>query len=174
MDDLVPQHDGRLHRLPVEEETSKDLVQELLAEGKHLVREEVRLMRLEVQALASEGRERLERDLATARAELKAEGTRAARAGAAIGVGGVLAQAALYLALFAAVFALDLAMPLWLAALLVAAVVGVPGAILLRGGVTRLKRVRLTPRRTVHQLKEDRQWMREKAHALRSTIRANG
>lgn len=173
MHDLVPHHNGRLQQVPVEDESSKDLVKELVAEGKHLVREEVRLVRLEVQAIVSEGRQRLDSDLAMAKAELKNEGKNLVRAGGTIGVGGILAHAALYLGLFAAVFALSTAMPLWLAALIVAAVVGIAAAFMVRGGINRFKRVRFTPSQTVHQLQEDKQWMREKALALKSTIRAN-
>ena len=173
MYDLVTHHDGRLQRVPVEDESSKRLVQELLAEGKHLVREEVHLIRLEMEALVSESRQRFDRDLATARAELKEQGQEAVRAGGAIGVGGILAHAALYLVLFAGVFGLSAAMPLWLASLIVAAVVGMVAAFLVRGGITRFKRVRFTPRRTAQYLQEDKQWMKEKAHALKSSIRAN-
>jgi hypothetical protein len=173
MHDLVPHHNGRLQQVPVEDESSKELVKELLAEGKTLVREEVRLLRLEVQALVSEGRQRLDRDFAMAKAELKNEGKNLVRAGGTIGVGGILAHAALYLGLFAAVFGLSTAMPLWLATLIVGAVVGIAAMVMMRGGITAFKRVRFTPLQTVHQLKEDKQWMREKAHALKSTIRAN-
>lgn len=173
MHDLVPHHNGRLQHEPVEDESSKDLVKELFAEGKHLVREEARLLRLEMQALVSEGRHRFDRDIATLKAELKEEGKNAVRAGGAIGVGGILANAALYLGLFAAVFGLSTAMPLWLASLIVAAVVAIAAAFLVRGGINRFKRVRFTPLQTVHQLQEDKQWMREKALALKSTIRAN-
>jgi hypothetical protein len=158
----------------LEDESSKELLHELVAEGKRLLREEARLMRLEVQAIGQEGRLRVDRDLATLRTELANEGKKAARAGTAIGVASVLGHAGLLLALFAAVFGIATWMPLWLAALVVAAVVVVSATIVMISGVNGIKRVSITPRRTIEQLQEDTQWMREKWHALKSAIRANG
>src|SRR5687767_7574457 len=109
----------RLPHRALEDESSKDLLGELVAEGKRLLREEARLLRLEAQAIGQEGRLRVDRDLATLRAELASEGKKAARAGTAIGVASVLGHAALLLILFAAVFGIANWVPLWLAALLV-------------------------------------------------------
>ncbi|HUQ08441.1 MAG TPA: phage holin family protein [Kofleriaceae bacterium] len=157
---------------PMDGESSKELVREFMNEGKHLVHEQVRLMRMEVQTLVREGRERMQHDMSLAKTELKEEGAKLTRAGGAVGLGGILAHAAMYFVLFAAVFALDLVLPLWAATLIVAAVVGVVAAFLISGGINRIKRVRFVPRRTVQHLQEDRQWMNEKTHALKSAIRA--
>ena len=159
--------------VPVEDESTKDLLRELIAESKHLLQEQVHLMRLEFHDISEEGLRRLEQDVAIAKAEMKDELRTAVRAGEVIGAGGLLAHAGLYLALFAGVFALGLIMPYWLASLIVAAVAAAGGLLLVASGVHRIKEVRLVPRRTVQQLQEDRLWMREKSRALKSTVRAS-
>jgi len=160
-------------REPLEDESTTELVREFVQEGKRLMREEARLVRLEMQTLVDEGRQRLERDVASAKEEIKEEARKAARAGGAIGAGGILGHAALYLVLFTVVFGLSEVMPLWAASLIVALVVGGAAAFLIYGGIERLKSVHLAPRKTLHHLQEDKQWMKDRAHALRSTIRAN-
>jgi fatty acid desaturase len=170
MNDTRMRGDGRTRGNRFADDSSKELVQQFLAEGKNFVREEAALIRLEVEEIADEARQRLRSDLASAKAELRTEGKKVARAGGVLAGGGVLAQAALYLGLFAVVFALATVMPLWGATLLVAVVVGVVGAFLIYGGIHQMKRVTL--RKTVHHLEEDKQWMRRKGHALKSAIRA--
>ncbi len=49
----------------------------------------------------------------------------------------------------------------WLAALLVGAVLAIAGGMMLRRGVTDLKRTDPTPRRTVESIKDDIQWAKE-------------
>lgn len=172
--DIPTQRDGDgFRRERLENESTKELVREFVAEGRRLMREEARLIRLEAEALVDEGRERLDRDIASAKAEIKEEATKAAKAGGAVGAGGILAQAALYLGLFTLVFGLSTLMPAWVACLIVAVAVGCAGAFLIYGGLKRFKSVQLAPRRTLHNLEEDRQWMKDKARALKSTIRAN-
>jgi len=157
----------------LEDQSTKELVEELVTQGKRLLREEARLVRLELQSVIDEGRQRLNRDVLAAKEEIKTEVSKAARAGGAIGAGGILAHAALYLFLFTAVFGLAQVMPLWAAALIVAVVVSAAAAVLIFGGIKQLKGFHLTPRRAIHQFQEDTSWMKEKAHALKSTIRAN-
>lgn len=159
---------------PVQDESTKELLSEFVAEGKRLLREEANLIRLEAQTLVAEGRQRLERDVAVAKDEISTEAKRAVRAGSAIGAGGILAQAALYLVLFAVVFGLAKVMPLWAASFIVGALTAGGAAFLIFGGLKRIKLVRLTPQRTVARLKEDGQWMKEKMHAMQSTIPWNG
>lgn len=169
----IPNYDSGSRRQSLEDESTKDLVRDFLEEGRRLLREEARLVRLELQTVADEGRQRIERDLATAKKELTAEAKKAARAGSTLGAGGILAHAALYLALFTAVFVLANFVPLWAAGLIVTGVVGAVAAFLILTGIKGLKDVQLAPQKTLHQLQEDKQWMRDRAHALKSTIRAN-
>jgi uncharacterized membrane protein len=68
------------------------------------------------------------------------------------------------LALTAAVILLlvdPVGMKPWLAALLVGAVLGIVGWVLLQRGMKDLKRTDPTPRRTVETIKEDLQWAKE-------------
>lgn len=172
MDIAMRNDDGGLRRDRLEDESTKDLLKELVEEGRRLMREEVHLVRLEMHTLVDEGRQRLERDIASAKEELTAETKKAAKAGGALGAGGILAHAALYLVLFTLVFGLSTVMPLWAAGLIVTALVGAVAAGLIFGGIKGFKDVHLAPRRAIHQLQEDKQWMRDRAHALKSTIRA--
>jgi len=172
--DISMQTDGSgPEREPLEDESTKDLVREFVEEGKRLMREEARLVRLEMEALVDEGRQRVERDIASAKEEITAEAKKAAKAGGEIGAGGILAHAALYLVLFTVVFALSQVMPLWGACLIVAVVVGGAAAFLIFGGIKAFKGVQFAPRRTILKLQEDKRWMKDKAHALKSTIRAS-
>jgi len=173
MDIATQNGDGAPKHERLEDESTKDLVKAFVEEGRRMMREEARLVRLELQAAVVEGNQRLERDVALAKEEITEEAKKAAKAGGSIGAGGVLAHAALYLLLFTLVFALGQVMPLWGACLIVAAVVGGVAALLIFGGIKGFKGVQIAPRRTIHQLQEDKRWMKEKAHALKSTIRAN-
>jgi len=173
MNIAIQSDDGDPRRERLADESTKDLVRDFVAEGKRLMREEARLVRLEMQTLVEEGSQRLERDVASAKEEIQGEAKKAARAGGAIGAGGALAYAALYLVLFAAVVALSDSVPLWAASLIVGAVVAVAAAFFIFGGIKAFKDVQLAPRRTIHQLQEDKQWMKDRTHALKSTIRAN-
>jgi len=157
----------------LDDESTKDLVREFVEEGKRMMREEARLVRLEMQSVVTEGRQRLERDVATAKEEFKEEAKKAAKAGGTIGAGGVLAYAALYLVLFTIVFGLAAFMPLWAASLIVAVVVGGAAAFMIFGGIKSFKGVHIAPRRTISQFQEDKRWMKDKARALKSMPRAS-
>ena len=173
MEITTQRQDSELGRDGLEDESTKDLVREFVDEGKHLMREELRLVRLELSSIVEEGRQRLERDVTSAKEELQIEARKAAKAGGAIGAGGILAHAALYLVLFTAVFILANFMPLWAAGLIVTAVVGCVAAYFIFGGLKKLESVHLAPNRTLQQLQEDKQWMRDRAHELKSNIRAS-
>ena len=51
--------------------------------------------------------------------------------------------------------------PAWISALIVGGALAVVGFMMLQGGVRRLKRIDMTPRRTVETLKDDVQWAKE-------------
>ena len=92
-------------------------------------------------------------------------GERTTRVGREIGlalVGGLLLHASL-LALLAAVVLIlgDVGLDWWLAALIVAAAVGLGGYVLVRRATAAIKRADILPRRTIEQLKEDQEWVKE-------------
>lgn len=73
--------------------------------------------------------------------------------------GGALAHAALLVLLAAFVVGLtQLGVAAWLAALIVAAVVGAVGYMLINKGVSALRATRVVPTHTVQSLKEDAKW----------------
>ncbi|MGX6601433.1 phage holin family protein [Micromonosporaceae bacterium Da 78-11] len=95
-----------------------------------------------------------------AKAELKAEASKTGKAAGMLGVAGFAGYLAVVLLSFAAVFGLDAVMPLGWAAVLVAVVWAVIGAVLYTSGRKQLKTVDPVPHRTVDTLKEDAQWLK--------------
>lgn len=95
-----------------------------------------------------------------AKAELKEQGRPAGQAAGLYGGSGYATGLALALASLAAVFGLDHVMDRAWAALIVAAVWAVVGAVLYATGRRRMRSVRLTPERSLDSLKEDAKWAR--------------
>jgi hypothetical protein len=130
--------DGHLDERPLPE-----LLRDMAAEGKRLLRAEMHLVR----------------------SELKHEAKKAG-AGAGMltagGVAGLLGAMALTACLVVALSAL---MPLWLSALLVGAAMLVVAGILAASGLKAIKSVK--PDRTIHSLKEDSQWASETLRAAK-------
>ena len=95
-----------------------------------------------------------------AKAELKQEAAKAGKAAGMLGGAGFAGYLAVVLLSFALVFALGNVMDLGWAALIVAAIWGVIGAVLYANGRKKLKTVDPVPHRTVDTIKEDAQWMK--------------
>jgi uncharacterized membrane protein YqjE len=93
-----------------------------------------------------------------AKTELKEGAEKVALPGATLGAGVVLALYGLGFLLLAAVYALSLVMAGWLAALIVGGVLSLAAGILISAGGMKLKRVNLTPDKTIRTLEEDVQW----------------
>ncbi|WP_249402073.1 MULTISPECIES: phage holin family protein [unclassified Streptomyces] len=123
---------------PAPDASIGDLVGEITTDLTHLVRTEVDL----------------------AKAELKEQGGQAGQAAGLYGGSGYATGLALALASLAAVFGLDHVMDRAWAALIVAAVWAVVGAVLYVTGRKRMHAVRLTPERSIDSLKEDATWAR--------------
>jgi uncharacterized membrane protein YqjE len=96
-----------------------------------------------------------------AKSELKEGAEKVAVPGATLGAGVVLAFYGLGFLLLAAVYALSSVMPGWLATLIVGGVLAVAAGILIIAGATKLKRVNLTPYKTIQTLEEDVQWAKQ-------------
>jgi uncharacterized membrane protein YqjE len=96
-----------------------------------------------------------------AKSELKEGAEKVAGPGATLGAGMALAFYGLGLLLLAAVYALSLVMAPWLATLIVGGVLAVAAGILLGAGIAKLKRVNLTPDKTMRTLEEDVRWARQ-------------
>jgi hypothetical protein len=115
-----------------------DIVEDIIEKVEDIVRSEVRL----------------------ARAEITSETKKAARAGAVLAAGGVLAVYSLGLLMLAGVYGLALALPLWAAALIVCAVVSAAAATLVVIGRGRLKEVYPKAETTSQSIKENVGWLK--------------
>jgi Putative Actinobacterial Holin-X, holin superfamily III len=95
-----------------------------------------------------------------AKAELKQEAAKAGKAGGMLGGAAFAGYLAVVLLSFALVFALSNVMDPGWAALIVAVIWLIVGAVLYANGRKKLKDVDPVPHRTVDTLKEDAQWMK--------------
>jgi uncharacterized membrane protein YqjE len=96
-----------------------------------------------------------------AKSEVKEGAEKVAGPGATLGAGVALALYGLGFLLLAAVYALSLVVAGWLAALIVGGVLTVAAGVLIGAGSTKLKRVNLTPDKTIRTLEEDVQWAKQ-------------
>jgi hypothetical protein len=99
-------------------------------------------------------------EMELAKAELKQEATKAGKAAGMLGGAGFAGYLAVVLLSLALVFGLGNVMDPGWAALIVAVVWGVIGAVLYAAGRKKLKTVDPMPRRTVDTIKEDAQWLK--------------
>lgn len=113
-----------------------DLVSRLTEQASELAQHEVRLARLEMQAKVRV----------------------AARGGAMIAGGAVLAYAGVIALVFALVFALDIVLPLWAAALIAGIVVVAIGAGVVWTGLQQLRNDGVLPKKTIQSMKENATW----------------
>ncbi|WP_320778457.1 phage holin family protein [Streptomyces sp. CRN 30] len=95
-----------------------------------------------------------------AKAEVKEEGRKAGKVAGLYGGAGYAAGLALLLASFAAVYGLRHLVDQAWAALILAVVWAVTGAVLYAAGRRHLRSVQLTPERSLESLKEDAKWAR--------------
>jgi len=95
-----------------------------------------------------------------AKAELKQEASKVGKASGMLGGAAFAGYLAVVLLSFALVFALANVMDAGWAALIVAVIWAIVGAVLFVSGRNKLKTVDPMPRRTVETLKEDAQWMK--------------
>jgi uncharacterized membrane protein YqjE len=96
-----------------------------------------------------------------AKTELKEGAGKVAGPGATLGAGVVLVFYGLGFLLFAAVYALSLLIAPWFAALLVGGGLAIAAGILIGAGTVKLRRVNLTPDKTMRTLEEDVQWAKQ-------------
>ena len=124
---------------PLENRPLGDLFGDLAAEMSNLVRQEVALAKVEV-------------------------AQKAKYVGRNVGylvIGGAVAYAALLAIIAAIIMLLAKVVPGWGAALIVGAVVGGIGWLLIGKAMSALQQADLTPRETVETLKEDATWMKQ-------------
>ncbi|MCG8922575.1 phage holin family protein [Lentzea sp. CC55] len=100
----------------------------------------------------------MRQELELAKAELREEASKAGKATGMLAAAGFAGYLTTVLLSFALVFALGAVMPLGWAALIVAALWGIAGAVLYTSGRAKLRTVNPKPERTVATLKEDAEW----------------
>lgn len=97
-----------------------------------------------------------------AKEELKQEGRKAGKAGAAFGGAAVIGLLAGVAAVLFLGFALDSFLPTWLAFLIVTIVLGAVAAVLGIQGRNKVQEIDPAPEQTIGTLKEDAQWLSER------------
>ena len=132
---------AELSRRTAEERSIGELFGELSQDMGLLVRQEAQLAKTEMQTKLS----KVTRDLVAL-----------ASGGLVALVGGLAITAAVILLLID-----PIGLKPWLAALLVGAVLGIAGWVMLQRGLKDLKQTDPTPRRTVETIKDDIQWAKE-------------
>jgi len=101
-------------------------------------------------------------EVGLATTEMTHKATRVGQELSILAIGGLVAYAGLLALLAAVIIALAAAgLPWWLAAFVVGVVVTLVGLVLVRRGLSSLKRTDLAPRETMQTLKEDTQWAKE-------------
>jgi hypothetical protein len=128
-------------RRTAEERSIGELFGELSQDVTMLVKQEAQLAKTEMQQKLS----RVTTDLVSL-----------ATGGVVLLIGGLALTAALILLLVHPV-----GLDPWLAALIVGGVLGLVGWMMVQRGLTNLKRIDPTPRRTVESIKDDIQWAKE-------------
>lgn len=121
-----------------EERSAADVLKDIVGNLQEIIRSEVRL----------------------ARAEIREETGKLANAGKMFAIGAVLGIFALGFVLWSLAYGLASVMSPWLATLIVGLVLGVVAGILISSGQTRLKAVSVKPERTVENVKENIEWMK--------------
>ena len=111
--------------------------------------------------LAADMSNLVRQEVALARVELSQKAKYAGRNIGYLVVGGAVAYAALLAVIAAVIMLLDRVMPAWGAALVVAALVGGIGWLLIGKALTALQQMDVTPRETVETLKEDAAWVKQ-------------
>ena len=111
--------------------------------------------------IASNLTQLIQAEFRLAKGELKEGAEKVAAPGATLGAGVVLAFYGLGFLLLAAVYALSLLMAAWLATLIVGSVLLVAAGILIGAGGMKLKRMNLSPDKTIRTLEEDVQWAKQ-------------
>lgn len=109
--------------------------------------------------IISNVQEMVRSEMRLAKAELREEAGRSAAAGKLIAMGGGMGLLAVGFVLTAVAQLLSLVMPNWLATLIVGAVLGIAGMVLLSKG--RAQFTVPTPTKTIDNVKENVQWMKD-------------
>ena len=127
--------------MAIERERSiSDVVQDIIRNIQEMLRSEVRL----------------------AKTELREEAVKVKASGILIGGGAVSAIFALFFLLLMTVYALTRVVPDWAAALIVAGFTAAVAGFMMSAGMKRFKQLHPTPERTIENIKENVEWVKQK------------
>jgi len=115
-----------------------------------------------VQDIISNIQEMLRSEVRLAKTEIRDEAVKAKAAGVLIGGGALSAIFAVFFLLLMAVYALTRVVPDWAAALIVAVFTAITAGLMLSAGMKRFKQVHPTPERTVENIKENVEWVKQR------------
>jgi hypothetical protein len=124
-----------------QERAISDVLQDILRNLQEIVRSEVRL----------------------AKVEFRDEAKHAVSSAVWLAAGTIGALSAWAFGLWSIAFALSTRMPMWGATLVIGAVLACAAAVLIAGGVRRVKRINPVPERTIATIKENVEWIRHPA-----------
>jgi len=121
--------------------------------------------------LATETSTLVRQEVALAQVEITQKATKAGKHVGSLAVGGAVGYAALWVLLAAVVIGLtqliravtdwQIITSAWIAALLVAVIVGIVAYFLVSSALAALKSMDLAPRQTIESVKEDAQWIKD-------------
>jgi uncharacterized membrane protein YqjE len=123
------------------ERALSDVLQDIVRNVQEIVRSEARL----------------------AKTEIREEAVKAQSAATWLTAGAVTAMFAVLFLLLTIVGALALILPIWEAALIVAVALAVVSGATLASGVNRFKQLQATPVRTIENIKEDVEWLKQRS-----------
>jgi len=95
-----------------------------------------------------------------AKTEITQEASKAARAGAMVGVGAVLGLYAVGFILLTCVYALSIVLAPWLSALIIGVLVAIAAGVAVSAGIKNMKRVS-KPEKTIETIRENVQWAKD-------------
>jgi len=105
----------------------------------------------------------IRQEIDLARTEMTDRVTGLSRDAAMVGAGGALLYAALLGLMATVVLGLvEMGLTPWLAALLVTIVAAAVGGVMVAGGVERLRKTDVVPRRTIETVQDDAEWAKER------------
>jgi uncharacterized membrane protein YqjE len=116
-----------------------------------------------LQDILSNVQEIIRAEVRLAKVEIREEASKAFSSMVWVLVGAVCAAFAVTFLLWTIVYAVGLVWPMWAATLVVAAVLGMAGAVILSSGVRQMKHVSPTPERTVETIKENVAWVKQQS-----------
>jgi predicted phage tail protein len=110
--------------------------------------------------LAGETGTLVRQEVALAQAEITKKATDVGKNVGFLVIGGAIGYAALLAILAAIIIGLSVWIPAWASALIVGAMVGIVGFLMISSALTALKKTDIAPNETVKSLKEDAQWLK--------------